>query len=139
MQYMPAGTRMHKYHKNILNGVQYSESPIEHKCEKPGCTETIILDGNMKNHRAVCAVTHAGYIVYKDIPGQVRSGCQNSPAFDSFCTLHKPVLAMPQHPACPITICILRRWRAYFKFSQSRRRAGWYHNQQEENKEFDVL
>ena len=52
----------------------------------------------MKNHRAVCAATHAGYIVYKDIPGQVRSGCQNSPAFDSsFCTLHKPVLAMPQH------------------------------------------
>ena len=51
----------------------------------------------MKNHRAVCSATHAGYIEYKDIPGQVRSGCQNSPAFDSsFCALHKPVLAMPQ-------------------------------------------
>lgn len=63
-----------------------------------GCIQAIILDGNMKNHRAVCATSHAGYIVYKDIPGQVRSGCQNSPAFDSsFCTLHKPVLAMPQH------------------------------------------
>ena len=70
----------------------------EHKCETPACTEAIILDGNMENHRAVCAATHAWYIVYKDNPGQVRSGCQNSPAFDSsFCTLHKPVLAMRQH------------------------------------------
>ena len=69
----------------------------EHKCEKPGCIQAVILDGNMKNHRAVCAATHAGYIVYKDIPGQVRSGCQNSPAFDSSCTIHKPILAMPQH------------------------------------------
>ena len=69
----------------------------EHKCAKPGCAEAIILDGNMKNHRAVCSATHAGYIEYKGLPGRVRSGCQNSPAFDSsFCVVHKPVLAVPQ-------------------------------------------
>ena len=34
----------------------------EHTCEKPGCGNIIlVLDGNMKNHRYVCAATHAGY------------------------------------------------------------------------------
>lgn len=55
------------------------------------------IDGNMKNHRAVCSATHAGYIEYKDLPGRVQSGCQNSPAFEScFYVVHKPPLAMPQ-------------------------------------------
>ena len=52
----------------------------------------------MENHRAVCSATHAGYIEYKNLPGRVQSGCQNSPAFESsFCVVHKPALAMPQH------------------------------------------
>ena len=95
----------------------------EHKCEKAGCTEAIILDGNMKNHRAVCAATHAGYIVYKNIPGQVRNGCQNSPAFDSSCTLHKPVLAIPQH----VQIQHATSEGGEFTSPQNRR-AGWYYN-----------
>lgn len=69
----------------------------DHKCAAPGCREALVLDGNMKNHRAVCSATHAGYIEYQDLPGQVRSGCQNTPAFESsFCSVHMPVLAMPQ-------------------------------------------
>ena len=68
----------------------------DHKCGKPGCVNTLVLDGNLKNCRAVLSATHAGYIEYKDLPGQVRSGCQNAPD-SSFCQLHKPMLAMPQH------------------------------------------
>lgn len=45
----------------------------------------------MKNHRDVCKADHAGYIKFDGLPGQVRTGCMQSPDLMSrFCKLHKP-------------------------------------------------
>ena len=67
-----------------------------HRCNVKGCGYTMVLDGNMKNHRDVCCATNAGYVEYKGLPGQVRTGCPNTPAFKSqYCALHKPA-AMPR-------------------------------------------
>lgn len=70
---------------------------LDHECDATGCTNVLILDGNLKNRRAVCSATHAGYIEYSGLPGRVRSGCQNTPSQDSpYCEFHKPILAKPQ-------------------------------------------
>ncbi len=50
----------------------------------------------MKNHRDVCCATYAGYAEFSGLPGRVRTGCPNTPAFKSpYCSLHKPMLAVP--------------------------------------------
>ena len=62
-----------------------------HRCDVKGCGYTLVLDGNMKNHRDVCSAVNAGYVEYKGLPGRVRTGCPNTPAFKSqYCALHKP-------------------------------------------------
>ena len=49
----------------------------------------------MKNHRDVCYATNAGYVEYAGLPGQVRTGCPNTPDYKSlFCALHKPAVAV---------------------------------------------
>ena len=64
---------------------------IGHRCSVSGCGETIVIDGNMKNHRDVCLATEAGYVEYLGLPGRVKTGCANTPDFKSrFCSLHKP-------------------------------------------------
>ena len=56
-----------------------------------GCGETIVIDGNMKNHRDVCFATEAGFVAYMGLPGRVKSGCSNTPDLKSrYCGLHKP-------------------------------------------------
>ena len=56
-----------------------------------GCGHILIIDGNMKNHRSVCAASEAGYIEYAGLTGSVKSGCTNTPEQRSrFCSLHKP-------------------------------------------------
>jgi len=51
----------------------------------------LVIDGNMKNHHAVCAASDAGYIEYDGLPGRVRTECTNTPEQrDRFCSLHKP-------------------------------------------------
>lgn len=51
----------------------------------------LVLDGNFKNHRDVCKAKDAGYITFDGLPGQVKTGCQKSPALKSrYCSLHKP-------------------------------------------------
>lgn len=48
----------------------------------------------MKNHRDVCCATYAGYAEYKGLPGRVRTGCPNTPAYKSaYCSVHKPAMA----------------------------------------------
>lgn len=70
-----------------------SQLPTEHRCEKPGCGRALVLDGNMKNHS--CA-TYAGFAEFIGLPGRVRTGCPNTPAYKSpYCSLHKPVLTVP--------------------------------------------
>lgn len=45
----------------------------------------------MKNHRSVCFAINAGYAEYKGLPGILRTGCPNTPAFKSrYCSLHSP-------------------------------------------------
>lgn len=86
----------------ILRILLYSTAPyylkIGHTCQKPGCgkARSLVVDGNMKNHRDVCCASYAGYAEYKGLPGRVRTGCPNTPAFKSaYCSIHKPVMAAP--------------------------------------------
>ncbi len=51
----------------------------------------LVLDGNQKNRRDVCAAIHAGVIEYEGLPGSILSGCQFSPAYrSSYCFYHSP-------------------------------------------------
>ncbi len=77
----------------ILNHIH----TIDHRCNKKGCGEVFVMDGNMKNHRDVCFATNAGYVEYQGLHGRVRSGCPNTPCHKSrYCTVHKPAIAIPQ-------------------------------------------
>lgn len=70
---------------------------LAHSCDKPGCKKALVVDGNMKNHRDVCMATNAGYVEFKGLPGQVRTGCPNTPGYKSlYCSVHKPAMAQPQ-------------------------------------------
>lgn len=67
-----------------------------HRCNKPGCGNVLVLDGNMKNHRSVCYADKAGYVQYEGLPGKLCTGCPNTPAIKSpYCTLHKPLISSP--------------------------------------------
>ena len=64
---------------------------IAHRCTKSGCGSVLVIDGNMKNHRAVCAASDAGYIDYTGLSSTIKSGCTNTPEQKSrFCSDHKP-------------------------------------------------
>lgn len=67
---------------------------IGHHCDKHGCGSVLVLDGNMKNHRQICLATDAGYMEFDGLPGRIKTGCPNSPAYKSrYCSLHAPVIA----------------------------------------------
>ena len=52
--------------------------------------KVLVLDGNMKNRRDVCMARDAGYTVYENLPGVVKTGCMNSPEPNSrHCKLHR--------------------------------------------------
>ena len=41
--------------------------------------------------------SNAGYIEFKGLEGQVRTGCPNTPVYKSlYCQFHKPVMVQPQ-------------------------------------------
>ena len=64
---------------------------VGHRCNSEGCGQVLVLDGNQKNNRPVCAAEEAGYIEYASLPGKVKTGCMNSPEQQSkFCSVHKP-------------------------------------------------
>ena len=45
----------------------------------------------MKNHRDICLARSAGSIEFKNLPGQITTGCINTPAHKSRCCVdHKP-------------------------------------------------
>ena len=51
----------------------------------------LVLDGNQKNNRPVCAAEDAGYVEYEGLPGSVKTGCMDTPEQKSrFCTSHRP-------------------------------------------------
>ena len=81
-------------------------SYVEHRCQKNGCGETLVVDGNMKNHCDVCLPTKAGYAEYKGLPGRIQTGCPNSPDYQSqFCQLHKPNVAKRKNIQIPNESC----------------------------------
>ena len=48
-----------------------------------------MVDGNIKNHRSVCYAINAGYAEYNGLPGIIRTGCPNTPAYKSrYYSLH---------------------------------------------------
>ena len=55
----------------------------EHRCNKAGCGEVFILDGNMKNSREVCFATDAGHTEFSGLAGMIQTGCPNTPAYKS--------------------------------------------------------
>ena len=64
---------------------------IAHRCRKAGCGTVLVIDGNMKNCRDVCAAEHAGFVEYAGLPGRVTTGCMETPEQTSkFCSQHKP-------------------------------------------------
>ena len=61
---------------------------LGHRCYKPGCGKVLVLDGNQKNNRPVCAAEDAGFVQYT---GLRKTGCMATPEQTSiFCPLHKP-------------------------------------------------
>lgn len=72
------------------NSCQSSILP-DHRCKVPGCGTVLVLDGNQKNRRDICAATHSGWIEFEGLPGSICSGCQLSPAYRShYCQQHSP-------------------------------------------------
>jgi hypothetical protein len=62
----------------------------EHECHYAGCTNVLVLDGNMKNRRDICYAKDAGYVRYPGLDGHIKTGCMMSPAYKSyFCEKHK--------------------------------------------------
>lgn len=62
---------------------------IGHQCRYPGCNTVLVIDGNLKNRRAVCAATEAGYLQYPGLSGSIKSGCQMTPMQTSkYCYHH---------------------------------------------------
>ena len=60
-------------------------------CSVSGCGSTLVLDGNMKNHRDVCAAKEARYAEFNGLPGMVKTGCPNTPQLKSrYCLDHTP-------------------------------------------------
>ena len=67
----------------------------------------LVLDGNMKNRRDVCMAREAGYTVYENLPGTIKTGCLNSPEPNArHCKVHRiracnPPLSIPMDEAAP--------------------------------------
>ena len=63
----------------------------EHRCEKQGSGQVLVIDGNMKNHRDVCLATQAGLVEFAGLPGKVTTGCPATPQPNSrYCATHAP-------------------------------------------------
>ena len=49
----------------------------------------LVLDGNCKNRRDVCAATEAGFVEYPSLPGALKTGCQLTPMRSAqYCYYH---------------------------------------------------
>ena len=92
----------HSIMKLLLNPTQVSIKPlydlcllfcviayIDHQCKYPGCSNVLVIDGNLKNRRAVCAASEAGYLQCPGLCGTIKSGCQLTPLQTSkYCYQH---------------------------------------------------
>ena len=62
----------------LIRYISYIYAP-GHPCKYLGCKTVIVIDGNMKNRRNVCAATEAGYLEYEGLKGNVKTGCPMTP------------------------------------------------------------
>ena len=66
-----------------------------HMCTFPGCKNVLVLDGNQKNQKSICMPKDAGYIEFLSIPGSIKSGCINTPQYNSrFCEVQHAILSL---------------------------------------------
>ena len=85
----------------------HTKSQLGHSCSYPGCKKVLVLDGNMKNRRDVCMAREAGYTVYENLPGVIKTGCLNSPEPNArHCRVHRvracnPASSIPMDEAAP--------------------------------------
>jgi hypothetical protein len=73
--------------------LHYCAKPLllGHECEAKGCGKVLVIDGNLKNNREVCAAVDAGFVEYPGLPGKVKTGCMETPEQQSkYCSDHKP-------------------------------------------------
>ena len=64
---------------------------VGHVCTFPGCTNVIVIDGNLKNRRDICASKSAGHLEFIGLPGTIETGCQLTPCWQSrYCYNHAP-------------------------------------------------
>ena len=64
---------------------------LDHTCTYLGCTNVLVIDGNCKNRRDICAATEAGFIENGSLPGMIMTECQHTPMQNSpFCCQHAP-------------------------------------------------
>ena len=55
----------------------------------------LVVDGNMKNRRDVCAASEAGYIQYEGLPTFIKTDCQYSLGYSfKYCFEHAPIIAV---------------------------------------------
>ena len=51
----------------------------------------------MKNHRDVCSAKDAGFAEFEGLPGNIKTGCPNTPELKSrFCSKHSPTVVTQQ-------------------------------------------
>ena len=87
---------MHSH--GLGNCFKYFKYYVEHKCTYPGCGTTLVLDGNMKNHRDVCYAKEAGFMEFEGLSGSIKTGCPSTPAFKSrYCSEHKDYACSELH------------------------------------------
>ena len=64
---------------------------VGHECTFPGCASVIVIDGNLKNRRDICACNSAGWLTFDGLPDRIKTGCQLTPAWQSkYCYDHAP-------------------------------------------------
>ena len=76
----------------------------EHHCDSAQCRRIIVIDGNMKIHRDICAARAAGYAEYDGLPGRITTGCTNTPQLRSrYCSAHAPTAfsSVGEEAVCP--------------------------------------
>ena len=56
-------------------------SPTDHLCDTPGCGSVLVLDGNMKNCRQICACRDIGELKFAGLEGSVVVGVLDKVCF----------------------------------------------------------
>ena len=63
---------------------------LDHKCDSPGCTKVMIIDGGCKPHRSVCAAKLSTIKVFEEANISYLTGCPKMPINESkYCAEHK--------------------------------------------------